>query len=189
MQLIPSPRCVGLPIKVAKHGEEHRELVEYGNAGKGQRGTVRVAGNIVGHPLTGSGFVHFPSHLWAVGSGMEDDAGSLEPRFVGRDPFRGDPEIASVAKISTESLLGTAGQIVILDGRQLEDGLSPSCAGDPAADRPRVGTRPSVGIRPADSEWNNRQSPYGNEDPDQSRITHHSRKQRRSTGRVGQTTS
>jgi hypothetical protein len=177
-----------LPIKVAEHCEQHRELVEQGNTGKGQRRSVSVAGRIVGHPLTGCGLIYFPAHSTTVGAGMQDNAGSLEPRFVGWDPVRCHPEIASVAEIGAEGLLGTASQIAVLYGRQLEDSLSPPCTGNRAADGTGTGAGPSVRVGPLDVEIDDGQPPYRDEYADESRITHHTPDQGRGTGRVGQTT-
>jgi len=187
MQLVPRPGGAGVPIIVAEHGKEHRELAEQGNTGKGQRRFVSVAGHVIGHLLPGPGLVHLPGHSRAVAAGMQDNACSLEPRFVGWDAVRGHPEIAGVAEIGAEGLLATASQIVLFDGGQLEDGLSPSPARDRAADRAGVGSGPGVGIGPPDSEIDDRQPPYGDEDSDQSRITHHTPNQDRDPGGVGQT--
>src|SRR5262249_10281783 len=37
VQLVPRPGRAGLSVNVAKQGDEHRELAEQGNPGKGQR--------------------------------------------------------------------------------------------------------------------------------------------------------
>ena len=78
--------------------------------------------------------------------------------------------IEGVAEIGAEGLLGTAGQVLLFDGGQLEDGLSPS---------PEVVPEPGVGLGLPGSEIDDGQPPYGDEDPGQSRITHHTPNQGR----------
>ncbi len=183
MQLVPRIRRAGVPIRVAEHAEEHRELAEQGNTGIGQRCFVSVAGHVVGHVLPRLRLVHLPAHSLAVATGLQDNACRLEPRFVGWDPRRGHSEVAGVAEIGAEGLLGTSGQIVLFDGGQVEDGLSPS----PAAGWAEGGSGPGVDVSPPDSEINGGQPPYGDEDSNQSRITHHTAHQVRDPGGVRQT--
>jgi hypothetical protein len=109
------------------------------------------------------------AHSLAVGAGIEDNACRFEPFFVGYDPARGHPELAGVAKIGAEGLLGTAGQVALFDGGQLEDGLSQP----PATGWAGAYAGPGVGVGSLDPEVEDGQPPYGDEDPDQRRITHH----------------
>lgn len=117
-------------------------------------------------------------------AGVQDDARILEPCFVRRDPVGGHPEIAGVAEIGAEGLLGTAGQVALLDGGQIEDGLSPA----PLAVGKPDGTEPSAGFVPPDPDIEDGQPPYGDDGPEQSRITNHVPDQGRDRGGVGQTT-
>jgi hypothetical protein len=183
MQLVPRPGRAGLPIKLAEHGEEHRELAVQGNTGKGQRRVMSVASHVIRHLSAGLGLVHLPAHSLAVTTGVQNAVCSLDPRFVGWDPVRSHPEIAGVAEIGAERLLGTAGQIVLCDGGQLEDGLSQS----PAASWAEVGSKPSVDVSPPDSEIDDGQPPYGDEDSNQSRITCHGPNQGGNPGGVWRT--
>ncbi len=72
MQLVPRIRRAGVPIRVAEHAEEHRELAEQGNTGIGQRCFVSVVGHVVGHVLPRLRLVHLPAHSLAVATGLQD---------------------------------------------------------------------------------------------------------------------
>ena len=74
-----------------------------------------------------------------------------------------------MAEIGAEGLPVTAGQVMLLDSGQIEDGLSQS----PEAAWAEVDPGPGVDVSPLDSEIDDGKQPYGDEDPDQSRITHH----------------
>src|SRR5215468_9913270 len=108
MQLVPRPGCAGVPIKMAEHREEHRELAEQSDTGKGQWRFVRVAGHVVGHLLPRLGLLHLLERAWAVVAMLQDNTCSLEPRFMGRDSAGGHPDLAGVAEVGAEGLLGTA---------------------------------------------------------------------------------
>ena len=147
MQLVPRTGRAEVPVKPAEHGKQRRELAEQGGTGKGQRRFVSVAGHVVGHLLPGLGLAHLPAHRLAVGTGTQDDAGRLEPRFVGCGPAGGHPEIAGAAEIGAEGLPGTPGQIMLFGGGQLQHSLSQP----PAAGRAEVRPGPGVGVGSPDA--------------------------------------
>lgn len=185
MQVVPSPGRAWAPIRMAEHGEEHGELAKQRNTGKGQWRFVSVECHVISHLLPGLRFVHLPGHSRAVVAGTQDNACRLEPRFVVRDSARDHPEIVSVAKIGAEGLLGAASQIVLFHRGQLEDSLSTPPNGNGAADRAGIG--PGIGIGTPDSEMDDRQPPYGERDPDQSRIPYHTPNEGPERGGVRQT--
>jgi hypothetical protein len=109
------------------------------------------------------------SRGWALAAGMLDNAGCLEPRFVGWYPEGRHPDIASVAEICAEGLLGPASEIVVVDRGQLEDGLGPSRATEEladGADGAEAGCQPGVGVGRPDPQFDDRQPPYSEESPD-----------------------
>src|SRR6516165_5881217 len=91
-----------------------------------------------------------------------------------------------MTEISAEGLLGTADQIALFDRGQIEDSLSPSSVAVDAAAK-ADGAEPGVGVLPPDSEIDEGQLPYGDEDSDQGRMTHHIPNQGRDPRGVGQT--
>jgi hypothetical protein len=78
MQLITRQGRAGASIMSAGQDEEHRELAEQGDTGKGQRHFVSVASHVVGHLLPRLGFSHIPDPIRAT----RDKARRLKPPFV-----------------------------------------------------------------------------------------------------------
>src|SRR5262249_12665029 len=115
----PGPGRVRLPVGTADQGEQHREVPEQGGPGEAKRRPVDVPGHVVGHLLPRPRPVLLRARY--VVPGPQDGAHRLEPRLVG-DPGRGHPEGAGVAEVGAQRLPGTADQVVVLGGGQVEDG-------------------------------------------------------------------
>src|SRR5262249_8144101 len=99
--------------------------------------------------------------------GPHDGAHRLEPRLV-CDPVRGQPAGAGVPEVGAQGLLGTADQVVLLGGGQVEDG-----PGQPAPRTEPVPEPPGVRVGLPDPEVGDGQLPDGGKDPEYGRAPGH----------------